>query len=185
MPAPVYYGRIDRSPVGGLWLAVSERGLVAVDFDRPESEFRQGLERRLRRHALRADDPTARARRQLVDYLKGRRRRFSLPVDLSHLTAFQRSVLQAAQAVPRGQVSTYGQIARRIGKPRAARAVGQALGSNPVPIVVPCHRVLGSDGSLHGYSGGRGIETKAWLLRLEQAPLRTQQSFIREIHNNT
>jgi methylated-DNA-[protein]-cysteine S-methyltransferase len=171
LPAPVYYGRIARSPVGALWLAVSEQGLVAVEFDRPEAEFRRSLERRTRRRALRADDPTDKARRQLLDYLKGRRRRFSLDVDLSHVSIFQRRVLRAAQAVPRGQVSTYGQIARRIGKPRAARAVGQALGSNPIPIVIPCHRVLGSDGSLHGYSGGGGIRTKAWLLQLERAQL--------------
>jgi methylated-DNA-[protein]-cysteine S-methyltransferase len=106
-----------------------------------------------------------------LQYLQGRRRTFDLPVDLRHLTPFQQRVLHAAQAVPRGQVSTYGQIARRIGRPRAARAVGQALGSNPIPIVIPCHRVLASDGSLHGYSGRGGIKTKAWLLRLEEARL--------------
>ena len=170
--APLYYARIGRSPVGSLWVAVSEQGLVALDFGRPETEFRRSLERRLRRRAVRADDPTEEARRQVLDYLNGRRRRFSLPVDLRHLTTFQRRVLEAAQAVPRGQVSTYGQIARRIGRPRAARAVGQALGSNPVPIVIPCHRVLASDGRLGGYSGRGGLRTKAKLLRLEGAMAR-------------
>jgi len=172
VPAPLYYARIGRSPVGSLWVAVSEQGLVALEFGRPETEFRRRLEQRLRRPAVRADDPTEEARRQVLDYLNGRRRRFSLPVDLRHLTVFQRRVLEAAQAVPRGQVSTYGQIARRIGRPRAARAVGQALGSNPVPIVIPCHRVLASDGRLGGYSGRGGLRTKAKLLRLEGAMAR-------------
>lgn len=169
--SPVYYDRIQRSPVGALWVAVSERGLVAVEFGSPEREFRRQVERRLGARAQRAGRPTGEARRQVLQYLQGRRRTFDLPVDLRHLTPFQQRVLHAAQAVPRGQVSTYGQIARRIGRPRAARAVGQALGSNPIPIVIPCHRVLASDGSLHGYSGRGGIKTKAWLLRLEEARL--------------
>ena len=170
-PLPVYYARINRSPVGALWVAVGERGLMAVEFDEPEAEFRRRLERRVARQAVRADDRTIEARQQVLDYLKGRRRHFSLAVDLRHLTPFQRRVLQAAQAVPRGEVSTYGQIARRIGRPRSARAVGQALGSNPVPIVIPCHRILASDGRLGGYSGRGGIRTKRQLLQLEGAKL--------------
>jgi methylated-DNA-[protein]-cysteine S-methyltransferase len=169
--APVSYARVASSPVGPLWVAVSEKGLVAVEYDRPEAAFRRGLERRLRRPAVRAEEPTEKARRQVLEYLSGRRRSFSLSIDLRHLTAFQRTVLKAAQAVPRGQVATYGQIARRIGRPRAARAVGQALGSNPVPIVIPCHRVLASDGRLGGYSGRGGLRTKEKLLRLEGAML--------------
>lgn len=167
--APVSYARVTHSPVGPLWVAVSEKGLVALEYERPEASFRRDLERRLRRPAVRAEEPTAEARHQVLEYLSGRRRSFSLPIDLRHLTAFQRTVLEAAQAVPRGQVATYGQIARRIGRPRAARAVGQALGSNPVPIVIPCHRVLASDGRLGGYSGRGGLRTKEKLLRLEGA----------------
>jgi methylated-DNA-[protein]-cysteine S-methyltransferase len=168
-PLPVSYTRVVRSPVGPLWVAVSEKGLVAVEYDRPEAAFQRDLERRLRRPVVRAEGPTEEARRQVFEYLNGRRRSFSLSIDLRHLTAFQRRVLEAAQAVPRGQVATYGQIARRIGRPRAARAVGQALGSNPVPIVIPCHRVLASDGRLGGYSGRGGLRTKEKLLRLEGA----------------
>jgi methylated-DNA-[protein]-cysteine S-methyltransferase len=103
------------------------------------------------------------------EYLSGRRTAFDVPVDLSRMTAFQQEVLAAACQIPRGQVRTYSDLARQIGRPKAARAVGQALGSNPVPIVVPCHRVLAADGSLRGYSGGGGIATKARLLRLEGA----------------
>jgi methylated-DNA-[protein]-cysteine S-methyltransferase len=167
--APVFYDRIASTPVGALWVAVSERGLVAVEFGTPEQEFRRRVERRVRARVRRAGEPTDEARRQVMEYLSGARTQFSLPVDLHFLTAFQQSVLQAAQAVPRGKVSTYGQIARRIGRPKAARAVGQALGSNPVPIVIPCHRVLASDGRLGGYSGRGGIRTKEKLLRLEGA----------------
>jgi methylated-DNA-[protein]-cysteine S-methyltransferase len=108
---------------------------------------------------------------QIGQYLDGSRQSFELEVDLSTVTPFQRRVLEAATRVPAGVVATYGEIARRIGKPRAARAVGQALARNPVPIVVPCHRVVAADGSLTGYSGRGGIETKAQLLRLEGAAL--------------
>ena len=88
-------------------------------------------------------------------------------MDLSAITDFQRQVLLAACQIPRGQVVTYTDIARRIGRPKAARAVGQALSRNPVPIVVPCHRVLAADGSLRGYTGGGGLHTKRQLLTLE------------------
>jgi methylated-DNA-[protein]-cysteine S-methyltransferase len=100
-------------------------------------------------------------------YLAGRRQAFDLPVDLSAVTSFQREVLLAACQIPRGQVRTYAEVARQIGRPKAARAVGQALASNPVPIVVPCHRVLAADGSLRGYTGGGGLRTKRRLLTLE------------------
>jgi methylated-DNA-[protein]-cysteine S-methyltransferase len=87
------------------------------------------------------------------------------------MSEFQRRVLNIALKIPRGKVLTYGDVAKAIGKPQASRAVGQALGHNPVPIVIPCHRVLGADGSLHGYSAGGGLQTKAWLLQLEGAVL--------------
>jgi O-6-methylguanine DNA methyltransferase len=141
----VFYDRARSSLVGPLWVAVSELGLVAIEFDGRE------------------------ARREIESYLEGRTSTFAIPVDLSTVTPFQRQVLEEARRVPRGQVATYGQIARRIGRPHAARAIGQALGSNPVPIVVPCHRVLASDGTLGGYSGRGGIRTKRRLLQLEGA----------------
>jgi methylated-DNA-[protein]-cysteine S-methyltransferase len=109
--------------------------------------------------------------RQVREYLDGKRTKFDLPLDMTTMTDFQRQVLSAALKIPRGKWLTYGEVAKAIGRPQASRAVGQALGHNPVPIVIPCHRVLGSDGSLHGYSGGGGIQTKAWLLQLEGAQL--------------
>lgn len=165
----VYYDQVKSSPVGPLWVAVTDHGLAAVTYGGRETEFTGWVGRRLRSTPVRSAERTAVARRELDEYLRGRRTVFSVPVDLRHVTSFQRSVLEAARSVPRGQVATYGDIGRRIGKPGAARAVGQALGSNPVPIVVPCHRVLASDGSLGGYSGRGGLRTKRQLLALEGA----------------
>jgi methylated-DNA-[protein]-cysteine S-methyltransferase len=104
-------------------------------------------------------------RRELDEYFDGRRHEFDLPVDLGGLPAFQQAVLTELQRVPYGQIDTYGGLAARIGKPRAARAVGGALNRNPVPIVVPCHRIVGSSGNLVGYAGG--LERKQLLLHLE------------------
>jgi methylated-DNA-[protein]-cysteine S-methyltransferase len=169
--APLYYDRLRGTPLGDLFVAVSERGVIAVDFGPSETNFLRKIQRRTQAAPIHAPGQVAEATRQLRAYLAGKRKRLTLPLDLNALTGFQRQVLLAAAKVPRGQVSTYGQIARRIGRPKSARAVGQALGHNPVPILIPCHRVLASDGSLGGYSGRGGIKTKEWLLRLEGAPL--------------
>jgi methylated-DNA-[protein]-cysteine S-methyltransferase len=109
------------------------------------------------------------ARQQLAEYFAGQRRHFELPLDLSGGTAFQQAVWQALLAVAPGGTVSYGEISQRIGKPGAVRAVGAAIGRNPVSIVVPCHRVLGADGSLTGYAGG--LARKTALLRLEGALL--------------
>lgn len=104
---------------------------------------------------------------QLADWFAGRRTRFDLPLDLRAGTPFQRSVWNALLAIPRGGTTSYAELARRLGRPQAARAIGAAVGRNPVSIVVPCHRVLGSGGALTGYAGG--LERKTALLRLEGA----------------
>lgn len=163
------YGQISESPIGPIYVALSGEGLVAVEFGVDRATF---LAHMAREHGVEPIEDQARAREvlaQILDYLTGERTSFDLPVDLRGRTDFQRLVLRAASGVPRGGLATYGEIAREIGRPRAARAVGQALARNPVPIVIPCHRVVAADGSLTGYSGGRGIETKRALLRLEGA----------------
>jgi methylated-DNA-[protein]-cysteine S-methyltransferase len=167
----IYYDVLTNTSVGDLFAAVSERGLVAVDFGFSEHSFVERVQRKTRARLVRSSAEVKAALKQLTEYLSGKRTAFDLPIDYSVLTDFQKKVLTTALKIPRGQVLTYGDVARKIGRPRAARAVGQALGSNPMPIVIPCHRVLGSDGSLHGYSGGGGIKTKAWLLQLEGARL--------------
>jgi methylated-DNA-[protein]-cysteine S-methyltransferase len=165
----VYYGYAPRTRVGPLFVAVNDRGLVALDFGLSEQEFVARVSQRTKATLVRSDDAAAEAMKQVKEYLDGRRTRFDLPLDMSTMSEFQRTVLKIALKIPRGKYLTYGEVAKAIGKPQASRAVGQALGHNPVPIVIPCHRVLGSDGSLHGYSGGGGVRTKAWLLQLEGA----------------
>ena len=103
------------------------------------------------------------ARKQLGEYFAGKRKSFQVPVSLEG-TEFQRSVWSAVDGIPFGQVLSYGEVGHETGRPTAGRAVGGAVGANPVPIIIPCHRVLAADGRITGYSGGNGIETKAWLL---------------------
>ena len=167
----VYYGYAPRTRVGPLFVAVSDRGLVALDFGLSEQEFVARVSHRTKATLIRSNDETAEAMKQVKEYLEGHRIKFDLPLDMNAMSEFQRLVLGIALKIPRGKYLTYGDVAKAIGKPQASRAVGQALGHNPVPIVIPCHRVLGSDGSLHGYSGGGGLQTKAWLLQLEGASL--------------
>jgi methylated-DNA-[protein]-cysteine S-methyltransferase len=107
--------------------------------------------------------------RQLHDYFDGKPVRFRVRVDLNSLTEFQRRVLDACSQVGYGQTITYGELARRIDRPQASRAVGAALGRNPVPLVIPCHRIVGSNGSLVGFSAEQGVKVKRWLLDLESA----------------
>ncbi len=162
----VYYNHLDDQRVGKLFIGITDHGLVSLQFVDTEDEFRARIEQR---RVVYAPEKLEEATQQVGEYLRGERGTFQLPVDLSSMTPFQQTVLNEVSKVPRGEVVTYGDLAKRIGKPRAARAVGQALGSNPVPIVVPCHRVIASDGSLGGYSGRRGVKTKETLLTLEGA----------------
>lgn len=168
MGSMIEYGVAEHTAVGDLFVARSRQGIVAVDMGVLEEVF-------VRRLRMSFDDPIQRSAdlgeilRDFEEYLRGERVSLDLPVDLRGVTLFQRQVLEAAQRVPRGHVATYGEIAAAIGKPKAARAVGQALARNPVPILIPCHRVVAADGALRGYSGGGGLETKAQLLQLEGA----------------
>jgi len=112
-------------------------------------------------------EPPPAIARELIEYVEGRRNRFDLKLDWSSIKPFQRAVLQAAHKIPFGETRTYGWVARAIGKSQASRAVGRALATNPIPIILPCHRVLASDGGLHGYAGGLSLKKK--LLQLEGA----------------
>lgn len=165
--APLIQWHEEESPLGLIYFAVNQNGLCSLDFGVTEDYFIN----RLNPLARTEQNPAALANyaRQLSEYFTGKRKAFDLPVDLSSLTPFQRSVLQVAISIPAGSVWTYGQVAQHIGRPKASRAVGQALGSNPIPIVIPCHRVIASDGSLTGYSAGAGIASKKWLLQMEGA----------------
>ena len=155
-----------------MWVAVSKNGLVMVDWDMPQAQFTHQVESHLHAAALLDAVSTAQVLQKLDSYLNGSLQHFSLPLDLSAMTPFQRQVLHLTSQIPYGSTSTYKELAIRVGKPNAARAVGRVEATNPMPIIIPCHRVLGSDGSLHGYGGPGGIKLKAWLLQLESAGLK-------------
>ncbi len=154
------------SPFGRMKIAASPGGLVELSWRRGEGRFIRTLEKRFPDVPVVPDtNRLEEAEHELEEYFSGRRRVFELPVDLTRLSQFERSVLGAASELRFGEVVPYSELARRIGRPKAARAVGNALGRNPVAIVVPCHRVMRRDGSLGGYTGG--IEYKEALLRIE------------------
>jgi methylated-DNA-[protein]-cysteine S-methyltransferase len=160
---------IADTPIGGLLVAVTEWGLCRVSFDpEPERETEQ-LARAFGARVLRASRPLDPVKRELDEYFEGERRAFDLPVDLRGRSEFTQQVLEQLARVPYGEVTTYGSLAARSGRPRAARAVGTIMNRNPIPIVLPCHRVVGSTGSLVGYGGG--LERKRLLLDLEHAPV--------------
>jgi methylated-DNA-[protein]-cysteine S-methyltransferase len=157
---------IADSPLGRLLVAVTGDGVVRIayeneDFDAELADLAAHVSPRILVSPRRTD----RARRQLDQYFEGRRTGFDLPVDLRSVVGFRRKVLDATARIPYGQVSSYRAVASAAGNERAARAAGGALGSNPVPIIVPCHRVVASDGSLGGYAGR--LERKVALLRIE------------------
>jgi methylated-DNA-[protein]-cysteine S-methyltransferase len=161
----VAYGFAD-SPFGPLMVAVTPRGLVRLDYpDRHLDESLQELAEEVSPRILEAPEATDDVRRELAEYFDGKRNRFTVRVDLSPVYGFRRKVLERTARIPFGSVTTYREIASQAGSPRGMRAAGNALGSNPVPIVVPCHRVLRSGGALGGYTGG--LDRKITLLQLE------------------
>jgi len=157
--------------IGRIHVAVSRRGLVAISLGGPLERFLDQAWEPARGRPLRNRGALRPYADQLREYLAGRRTRFTLPIDWKGMSPFQRQVLKATCRIPYGKTQTYGEIARRTGHKAAARAVGQALGSNPVPLVIPCHRVLAVDGSLGGYSAPGGVNLKRRLLRMEGATL--------------
>ena len=163
----VAYDLVD-TPIGRLLVACSERGVCRIEFDPEPERDLEPLARTFGARVLRSPRSLDDARRQLDEYFDRRRRRFELPLDVRAAT-FGRRVLEEVAQVPYGQVTTYGALADKAGKPRAARAVGTIMNRNPIPIVLPCHRVVGSTGALVGYGGG--IERKAYLLELEGGAL--------------
>lgn len=149
---------IAPTPIGDLILLGDGVALTGASF--PEGRKAPVLDEMY----VRDDDAFAEARRQLTAYFAGELKTFDLPLD-PHGTAFQKRVWQALLQLPYGTTTTYGQLAVQLGDPKAVRAVGLANGRNPIPVVIPCHRVIGADGSLTGYGGG--LHRKQWLLALE------------------
>lgn len=179
--------QIPHTPLGPVNVAWTEKGVLAVEIGGDLDTFAVQLGQRLRAVPTReetgvprtqvedlrtqVEDPRTQVedpRTQVEEYLYGKRTVFELEIDWALCTPFQRQVLKQQLAIPYGETRTYGQLAAQLGKPRAARAVGRAGATNPIPLIIPCHRVIGSDGSLRGYGAPGGIQTKAWLLALEQ-----------------
>jgi methylated-DNA-[protein]-cysteine S-methyltransferase len=169
----IYIGEARGTPLGSVWVATSEGGLAAVKIGGSHSAFVSALAKRYQCDAVFDGSRTAEVTQQISEYLSGCREEFELPIDWSGMTPFQVRVLKNVLAIPRGETRTYGEIARLIGQPGAARAVGRANATNPIPLVIPCHRLVGSDGSLRGFGAPGGIKTKKWLLELE----RTNRAF--------
>lgn len=155
---PEWLLRVD-SPIGRLELTSDGNSLKTLTIEKDGSLPLDALPERSNR-------VLGRAARQLEEYFAGRRRSFSLPL-AARGTTFQHAIWDQLLELEWGEVTTYGELGLGIGRPTAGRAVGGAIGANPIPIIVPCHRVLGSDGRVTGYSGGAGIPTKLWLLEHE------------------
>jgi methylated-DNA-[protein]-cysteine S-methyltransferase len=165
--ADITYTPVD-SPFGPLLAAATRRGLVRLAF--PEEDVDAVLDRLARRLSPRIVEspaPLEPMRRELDEYFSGARRSFQLPLDWALIGPFGRRVLRVTSEIPYGGVLSYAEVAADAGSPRGSRAAGNALGSNPIPIVIPCHRVLRTGGALGGYGGG--LDRKRWLLELEGA----------------
>ena len=165
--ADVSYAPVE-SPFGTLLLAATKLGLVRVAF--PEEDIDSVLERlaqRISPRIIESSAPLEPMQRELEEYFAGVRRSFEVPLDWTLIGPFGRRVLGVTYEIPYGGVLSYGEVAADAGSPRGSRAAGNALGSNPIPIVIPCHRVLRAGGALGGYGGG--LERKRWLLELEGA----------------
>ena len=160
----VAYDIVD-SPLGPLFVATTQAGLCRVAYDATAEQEEERLARHFGLRVLRSPGALDGTRRELDEYFGGGRRSFDLPLDLRLAGEFSRTVLEQLRLVPYGEVTTYGGLAAQAGRPRAARAVGTVMNRNPLPIVLPCHRVVGSTGKLVGYAGGLG--RKEALLALE------------------
>lgn len=161
-------------PLGTCWAAANHTGLVAFEFGISGDDF---LKRHFPEELSASAYPTpatsshplpALALLQMKEYLAGERQQFSVPIDWRLFTPFQADVYRAVIAIPFGSTCTYSQIAAQIHRPGAPRAVGAANAANPLSIIIPCHRLVGKDGSLRGYGGKGGIRTKQWLIDLEK-----------------
>lgn len=159
----VYYDGI-LSPIGEIWIAGSEKGLLKIDLLVSEEQFLADLRKITSSKPIRDARRFTKIEGMLDEYFRGNKVIFDIPLDLNG-TEFQKDVWRAIYKVPFGRLSSYGRIAEEIGRPKAVRAVGDAVGANPLPIVIPCHRIIRADGGLGGYGGG--IDLKLYLLSIE------------------
>ncbi len=169
----LYIDKIEDKDYGHVVFAVSDEGLRVVSFGRYKGLI--DIFEHACKYGFKTGEDTHKTsgiKKQLAEYFNGKRDSFDADLDIDYLTPFKLKALKTATRIPFGSVITYGELARKAGSPKAARAAGQAMATNPIPIVIPCHRIVGSDGHLTGYSGGDGIEIKKRLLRFEGVPIK-------------
>ena len=167
-PLKIFLGELNGTPLGDLRIAVSALGLLAVEW----ADSQPRLNKYLRRFTCPVEVNQSQIKpyaRELSEYLKAKRHHFTFQIDWPALRPFQQKTLKVVFEIPYGETRTYAEVAAQIEHPNAYRAVGRANATNPMPLVIPCHRVIGKDGKLHGYGGGDGIPTKEWLLKMEGA----------------
>jgi len=167
---PIYLGELNGTILGDFRLVASDLGLLAVEWADAQPELDAFFER-IARPVQPDEARLAPFTKQLGEYLEKKRQEFTFPIDWESLRPFQQKAMKAVFKIPYGEIRTYSEIANEIGHPKAFRAVGRANATNPMPIVIPCHRLIGTDGKLHGYGGGQGLPTKEWLLKWEGAVL--------------
>lgn len=160
---------IPKSPLGPLWLLADGEKIRLFEYGVDKETFLQHCTAILHPGESLEESTPHPVLEQVRAYLRGEQRAIECHIVWGQFTPFQTAVYRAVLAIPYGETKTYGQIAAEIGRPRAARAVGTANGANPLPIIIPCHRLVGADGNLRGYGGIGGIRTKRWLLDLEKA----------------
>jgi len=168
-PSPIYIDQTPHTPLGNLWIAASDAGLWTLEYQVSRETFLKLVHRRRTVNVAQNPAITAPILQEIVEYLQGKRQHFTTPVDWTGMTPFQVDVRKTVMAVPYGRTATYGEVATSLGNSAAARAVGRVNATNPIPFVIPCHRLVGADGGLRGYGGAGGIKTKQWLLDLERA----------------
>lgn len=162
-----------RTPVGTVYVVWSSMGLLCSSFpETSEKDFLKGVKERFGMMPTKGESPPGGAKELLAKYFAGEEVSFSdVPLDLAHGTVFQQAVWKKLRGIPYGEVRSYSWVAREVGRPGAVRAVGGACGQNPLPPIIPCHRVVGSRGELTGYSGRGGVGLKKRLLELEEATI--------------
>lgn len=162
--------RMEHPILGAIHLCASPEGLALVDILHEDDFFTWDSQK-----TTAATDILLETQSQLLQYFEGNRKKFDLPMDWRAASSFQRRVLEIASQIPFGEVLTYGEVARRMGMPSGSRAIGNALANNPLPIVIPCHRVIAADGDLRGYAARNSIRAKAWLLQHEGVDIERQK----------
>ena len=165
----IYLGELNDTTLGAFRLASSDLGLVAIEWADSQPKLLAYLLHRLKGNVEENQKKVQPYAKELGEYIKGKRRKFTFDIDWATLKPFQQKMLKIVYNIPYGEIRTYADIAIQMGHPNAYRAVGRANATNPMPLVIPCHRVIGRDGKLHGYGGGNGLQTKEWLLQMEGA----------------